>query len=248
MPNEWLSDPPQHLVVGNGPYTAALAQLLRTVSLRLDHIQAGPDLDEVVRYSRVLDDVRALVFIVPAEMSAPEALCHHQRLWDWVERLTRGKDCHAIGFVFVLGGEVPSAFDRAIATGLAIPAFDPIVSGHAIWRRSGTLQSLLDLLLHTARKDLQSLRGRRAEDIRRKSLVALAAESKSGTDDQAFSAAAATVMDAFRGREYDLDLFCLPPCHHNGNVLRAWLRSAVTGPVTLEIRKQGIELLALFLS
>jgi hypothetical protein len=244
IPNEWLSDPPQYLLAGDGPYAAALASLLRTVSLRLDDVHAGPNSMKASYYPRVLDDIRTLVLVVPEEMRAPEALYHHQCLWDWIEKLTRGKDCHASGFVFVLGTEAPAKFDHALATSLAVPAVDPIISGHAIWRRSGALQSLLELLRQTAHKDLQALRGRRAADIRRKSLVALAVESRSGTDERALLAAATKVADAFRGREYDLDLFCLPPCHRNGNLLRAWLRHAVTGPVTPETRRQGGELLA----
>src|SRR4051794_15374431 len=121
IPNEWLSDPPQYLLAGDGPYAAALALLLRTAHLHLDDVDAGPDSKEAGHYPRVLDDVQTLVLVVPEKLPAPEALYHHQCLWDWVEKLTQGKDCHASGFVFILGADVPAAFDHALATSLAVP-------------------------------------------------------------------------------------------------------------------------------
>lgn len=244
IPNEWLSDPPQHLVAGNGPYAAALAQVLGTVSLHIDQLQNGPDL----RYSPVLDDVRTLVLVVPEEMPAPEALCHHQWLWAWIEKLTRGKHCHAGAFVFVLGSEVPAAFDHALAVGLAFAVLDPKICGHATWRRSGSLADLTGLVAQTVRKDLQDLRCHRSADVRGKSLRALATAARSDPDDTVWSTVVNAVADAFRNRDNDLDLFCLPPCHRNGHLLREWLHSAVTEPVTPNIKKRGKELIPLIRS
>jgi hypothetical protein len=46
--------------------------------------------------------------------------------------------------------------------------------------------------------------------------------------------AAREVLAAFSGCEYLLDVYCRPPSHQHGNLLRSWLNATVTEAVTQE--------------
>jgi hypothetical protein len=249
IPNEWYSCPPEVLVAGDGSYAAALALVMGSKSLRLDCLRAGLGSNETGGYLRVLDNVHTLVLVVSHGMSSSEALWHHQWLWDWVVKLTRGKNCHEIRFVFVLEACVSEEFDHAIAAGLAAAVLDLKTCGYSIWRQSGTLVDLLALIAQIARKDNQDLKWRLDKDVRVKSLRAFLA-ARSDDDDKVWTTAVHAVAAAFRdesgeNKDGDLDLFCTSPCHTNGNLLRQWLRFAVTEPVTPDMKKQGKELISL---
>lgn len=213
----------------------------------MECLEGGPERNEGGGFSRVLDHLETVFLVIPYDIAPAEALWHHHWVWDWIEKLTLGKEFHEVAVIFVLGAEVPTSFDHALATSLAVVAVDPAICGHAIWRSSGELPDLIKLTRQSIRKDLQALRCRRAADVRGKSLRALAAAVRSDADDKVWSAVVSAVADAFRKTENDLDLFCFPPCHRNGNLLREWLHSAVTEPVTPVIKKRGEELIPLIL-
>jgi hypothetical protein len=245
VPETWSSDPPKIIVAGAGPYASRLAQSLGVIPIPLQQLEGGPAPKSDGMFDRRLNALEQVYLLIPEEMSAAEALSYHHWIWDWIEKLTTGKDCHSVSFIFIIGSEAPEAFDRAISTSLALAALDPRICGHAIWRRSGDLASLTELAERTSPRDLQALRGRRASDVRRKSLAALAATAMSTAQARAWFAAAKTVTNAFEGRESDIDLFCVPPCHLHGNLLRDWLHCAAIGPVTPELQKRGAELFSL---
>lgn len=232
IPELWFQAPPRTLLAGDGPYASGLAPGLGAAILRLAQLEGGPSPKPDGAYDHPLDNLESALMLVPEGMSPAETICHHQWLWDWIEKLTSAKDCHPVSFVFILDSAAPTDFDRALATGLAMHTMDPRTYGHAVWRRSGTTDSLTTLLRATLPRDLQTLRGRCAADARSKAIATFAALLKANADHIAISRAANQIASAFKDHEYDLDMFCLPPCHRNGNVFRQWLQSAVTGSVT----------------
>lgn len=230
-PQEWLNDPPESLVVGEGPYAKALAMILDAASLGLDDIGAGPDANEDGGYPRVLESLRRVLLVVPASMSPGDALRGHESVWNWVGKLTSLGDQHEIAFVFVIPSQAPESYERSLALGLGLPSIEPPNAGCAVWRQSGSLCDLVSLLAQIVPADLLPLRARRAADARHAALSSLKEAALAGNPNTACRAAE-RVLALFRGREHDLDIFCRPPCHRHGNLLRAWLANAVTGSVT----------------
>jgi hypothetical protein len=238
IPTKWTDEPPRIIVAGDGPFATKLALSLNATELTLAKLEGGPEPKSDGAFDRRLNNLESVLFVVPDGMSAAEAMWHHHWLWDWVEKLTAGKDCHEICFIFILPADISGEFDHAIAASLAVTAINPVLSGHAIWRRSGKLEELIELSGRKTGKDLQALRGRRAADVRRNCIALFVATIKSDETGVSWSKSASRVADAFKNREYDLDLFCLPPCHRNGNLVREWLRSIVTGHLTPEIKNE----------
>lgn len=77
IPADWLSDPPETLVAGSGPYAAALAFILGTVSWPLDDFSARPQPALEGGFPRVLEKLKRAFLIVGDSTSAAEALqCH----------------------------------------------------------------------------------------------------------------------------------------------------------------------------
>jgi len=247
IPNDWLSEPPRLLVVGSGPYANCLAQVLGAAQLALECLEGGPKRNEGGGYPRVFDHLETVFLIIPAAIAPAEALWQHHWVWDWIEKLTLGKEFHEVAIIFVLGAGVPASFDNALATSLAVVVVDSAICGHAIWRSSGKLPDLLKLSHQSIRKDFQALRNRRSLNVQGKSLRALAEAALSDADSKVWSSAINAVADAFRnGNNYlNLDLFCVPPCHQNGHLFRQWLHAAVTEPVTPDIKRRARELISL---
>lgn len=244
IPTEWLSCSPNILVAGDGPYAEALAMIFGTAALSLGALQSGQTIDEAEGYNRLLCDTRAVLLILRRDVSASEALFHHQLLWNWIETLTVGGECHAIGFVFVMHDESAEKMDHSLGTGLAVDCIDPTKCGHAIWRMSGSVNELTALIARIVPKDLQTLKGRLAANSRRKSLKALVEAVERDADDVTFLAAVNSVAAVFKDKEYELDFFCVPPFHPNGRELREWLQSALATPVALGVKKRGKELVS----
>lgn len=243
IPGSWLTDPPETLVTGDGAYADALAFVLGTAALKRETVAAGPQPNAVGSFPRVLDELRRVLLVVSESMSAAEALQLHEALWRWVGKLASAGEQHDLAFIFILPADAPPSFDAALAVGLALSKINPATTGHAVWRRSGGLQELLDVIGHTRPMDLVALRSRRAADSRHTALAELQAAASSN-DASAASAAVRNVRAAFSGREYDLDLFCRPPSHQHGNLLRKWLDAAVTSRVTPDWWATGREQLA----
>lgn len=234
VPKEWQYTPPECFVVGDGPYASALAFVLGTVCVASDEIKIGPPKSRSGGFSLVFDVLKFAVLVVPATMSAPDALRCHQHMWEWIEKLSSEGDQHEIAFLFILPPNASLAYEEALAIGLSVPEIDPETSGHGVWRRSGALGELIELIARVRPLDAVPIRARRASDARHIALSelrnALAQEDPIST-----RSAAKAVLAAFREQGYHLDLFCRPPCHQYGNLLRDWLsRSAAADPTPEE--------------
>jgi hypothetical protein len=231
IPDDWQETPPQGLVVGDGPYTAALAAVLgiEYAPLALLNFQAQPN--DRGGHRRMLDQLASVFLVVPEDMQPAEALHCHCQVWSLVEKLSSAGEQHDLAFLFVLPADAPRSYEKSLALGLAIPEITPATTGHAVCRRSSSLSQLRNLAASTTPMDLPPLRARQSRDTRHVALARLRA-SVQQDDPSAATAAARQVLEAFSEQEYHLDQFCRPPGHPNGNLLRVWLSIAVTKPVT----------------
>jgi hypothetical protein len=231
IPDDWRTTPPQALVVGDGPYTAALAAILGTASVPLALINALPQPNDRDRHTRLLDDLARVFLVVPEDMPSADALNCHRLIWGLVEKFSTAGEQHDLAFIFILPADAPRSYEDSLAIGLALPEINPATTGHAVCRRSTSLSELCSLAASTVAMDLPPLRARQSRDVSHSALARLRA-SVQQDDPSAATAAACQVLLAFSGHEYHLDQFCRHPRHPNGNLLRAWLNVAVTKPVT----------------
>ena len=175
IPSEWLSDPPQTLVVGDGPYGKALAAVLGVTYLPSRQLCDGQEIKSDGRYPQVLENLKRVVLVVSENIAAPEALRCHQSVWNLVAILSSRGDQHNLGFLFLLPPNASKEFEDALAVGLSIPKIAPANTGYAAWRLSGSLSDVLNLLVGTGTDDLLSLQARQARDIRHTALTRLRA-------------------------------------------------------------------------
>jgi hypothetical protein len=168
-------------------------------------------------------------------------------MWDWVKKLTRAGDQHDLAVLFILPVDASDTYVDAIAVGLGVRDIDPVTTGHAVWRPSGALPELIGVLAKIRPKDWVSMQARQASDSRHTALARLH-DAIARDNFSVVKEAACNVASTFSGHEYQLDLFCRPPSHHHGKLLRAWLKEAVTNSVTpdgwADRRKQIAEWLA----
>jgi len=231
IPNEWLADPPTTLLAGEGPYAQALGSVLGTETISLSHLKDGPESSDAGGYSQVLENMAQAILVVSESMSAAEAMQCHQAVWDWIRTLSSSKDQHELVFLFDLPADASQEFEDAIAVGLGVAKIDPASTGHAVWRRFGSLSEMLHVLANIRPMDLLPLQARQAANAKHTAIAGLR-ELLTQDSPTAVSEAARQVQLAFSGHEYLLDLFCRPPSHRNGNLLRGWLNASVTSPVT----------------
>jgi len=231
IPNEWLVDPPATLLAGEGPYAQAVAAGLGTTAISLSHLIAGPELNARGGYPQVLDGLAQIILVLSESMSPAEAIQCHRAAWDWVKKLSSARDQHQLAFLFILPADASQEFEGAIAVGLGVSDINPASTGHAVWRRSGSLSEMLPVLANIRPMDLLPLQARRAANAKHTAIAGLRALLTQDSP-TAVNEAARQVQLAFSGHEYLLDLFCRPPSHRHGNLLRAWLNTAVTAPVT----------------
>jgi hypothetical protein len=228
MPNSWLEEPPAILVVGEGAYASALAQILEAAHVESNKLLAGPEPNEAGAYSQVLGALERVFLVAGINNSATDLLRAHDALWDWVEKLSPDADQHELAILFVIPAGTSGNLPAALAVGLGLERFEPSIAGHAVVSMEDPLDHLLQAACSLQPLDLPPVRARQASDLRHATLRALAvAETPHDRH-----IAAKKVMEAFQGREYLLDLFCRPPSHRNGNQLRTWLNGIVTGRVT----------------
>ena len=231
IPNEWLVNRAETLLSGEGPYAAALATVLGTVPIPLEHLKTGPEANNDGGFPQVLEGLVRAILVVPESMSAADALEYHQAVWAWVGKLAPAGDQHELAFIFILPPDAPKVFDDALAAGFGITKIEPATTGHAVWRCSGSLTELLGLLAAIRPMDLIPIRAHRAADAKHAALAKLRATFV--TDNAAaVRAAAREVLAAFSGCEYLLDVFCRPPSHQHGNLLRNWLNATAADLVT----------------
>jgi len=232
VPEQWYQSPPDALVVGNGSFAATLAGIFRAEKLETIAINAAPQGNSKEDYPQVFGDLLCVFLVAGDEMSAAEVLRLHRMIWCWVEKLAPDGDQHELAFVFVLPPNASPAFETALAAGLSLPQIKP-TAGHAIWRMSGSLRELVDLLGAIQPMDLLPLRARQAADVKRAALAELR-QAVLAENALAVRKAAQKVLAVFSGQEYPLDVFCSAPSHQHGNCLRGWLRKVVTEEVTHE--------------
>lgn len=233
VPSAWFHDPPSTLVAGDGPYAVALATVLGTEVLHWDCLHRGPQSDQGGPYPQVLQNLARVLLVTSETMPAAEALQGHESVWAWITKLATDGDQHELAFLFILPPDTSKGFEDALAAGLSLDGIVPATTGHAVWRRSGSLQELIEVLSQTHPMDLVALKARRAADCRHSAVTRLR-EATGQRDFALVRDAVREVLAAFSGREYLLDIFCASPSHQNGNMLRGWLRKVVAEPVTPE--------------
>jgi hypothetical protein len=240
FPDEWLSERPQNLIIGDGALARALASVTGGAQFAPEDLAARPDALEDRSMPRVFEELKTVLLILGLHHTAATALHWMELCWSLVERVSSLEEEHELRFVIVSTATGNGALEEALAVGLAASPADLPRLGYSVWADPGNLRALEVLLTEMKPSDLKALRGRRRADIRRQALRCLVQEATGGEASQARLAdMAREVLTAFEEREMDLDLFCLPPAHPHGNQLRHWLREAVTGIVTPRWQEEG---------
>ena len=240
VPEEWRGDPPEMLVVGNGSFAAALAQVLTATQIGSDEIISLPEADEKGKDPRVLDDLQRVFFVVGPSNSAADALSVHDAVWKWVKRLTAAKDRHQIAIQFLFPFNADRVFQEALCVGLSLPDFDSETTGYGAYSMEDGLLALVRLAARICRKDFVTLQNRRNADGRRMALAFLQ-NAAMQSDYVRIREATIEVENAFCNKRHYLDLFCNSPRHPNGNSLRSLLDAIVTGSVTPSSQKEIAE-------
>lgn len=229
--DEWLSDPPIMLAVGEGSYAAALAFVLGSVLIDA----SGPFTGSQENYEQpvplVLRNLEQVILVAGAGNTASDLLRWHEAVWQWIEKLSPEGDEHDVAILFVLADASGSSLADGLAFGLGLEKIDPTTTGHGIARMSDSLDTLCTTLGAIRPMDLPPLRARRAANARHQALEELK-DAASLNEPTALHASVEGVRIAFEGCEYHLDLFCQAPQHANGNRLRSLLQKIVTEEVT----------------
>jgi len=231
IPESWKFDPPNTLVAGDGPYAAALAQVLDAQLMDWESLSAGPEAEEAARYSRILNDIDRVFIVGSAARNTAGFLCCHEAIWNWIAKLTSGRTQHDVAIIFVLPETASRDGKEALAIGLGIPTGEFEKSGHGVVRMSDGLAGMLETSSRVAARDRVRFLARRKSDKRHAALARLK-EAQSSSGPEAGIEAARQVLEVFAEYEHHLDLFCSSPSHQNGNRLRTILRHLVTKPVT----------------
>lgn len=232
FPTDWSSEPPRILVVGDGCYAAALAWILGAGHIGGETLAESLGEEIGAAMPHVLGELELVFLVCDADLSAASLLSMHRGVWERIKRLSPEGDEHRVAIHFVLPERV-DRLEESLALGLGLATIDPATSGHAVVRMSDPLSEILAIATQTVRRDGVVLRNRLLADRRHSALRSLKMAETANPAVQ--RSAAAEVLDAFHECEYDLDLFCRPPCHHpNGTTVRAILRRAVTQTVTPE--------------
>ena len=226
-PETWLREPPTTLVVGDGPYAQALATTVGAAVIGPQEILAGPAPTEDEGHPQVLRRLGRAIIVAGINHSAADLVVLHDALWRWIEKLSPEGDQHELAILFVLP-PTGDALVQPLAAGLGLSHFERGVPGHGLALMDDNLSDLLAKAAAIVPQDLPPLRARRAADERYAALDAL----RKAVSDEALVAGARRVLEAFRGQQYLIDIFCRPPSHRHGNQLRRWLNGIVTGQVT----------------
>jgi hypothetical protein len=231
IPADWFGNPPTALVVGGGPYAAALAQVLRAGRLTAEDL--GNSARAIESTSRVLDELERVFVVADASESPADVLRSYDALWRWVQLLTKAKKEHRLAVLFVVPEGAAEDFGSVLAVGIAAPIIDPETTGCGVVEMSAGLAQLLGAATRICPNDFVALNGRRKADLHYSALAGFREAVEQGNVPHV-KAAASQVRAAFRGAEHYLDSFCQKPCHPNGHRLREMLDVAVTESVTPE--------------
>ena len=225
---ELFHSPPKTLVLGSGAYALALAQILDAGRVNPGELLKDPEPNESGGYPRVFCDLERVFMVVASDQSPAEVLRCHEGLWNWVGKLSPDGDQHELCIIFILPESAGGSFEESLALGLGVPMVDLQKVGHSVAPASNPLQDLLSSLSRTHPSDLPPLKARQAGDSRHAALKAL----RKADTAEFLQDTARHVIELFAESEYQLDLFCRPPSHRNGNLLRGWLRDTVASTVT----------------
>ena len=232
IPESWLSDPPETLIIGDGPYAQALGLILGAVVLDVDDLIKGAGETGEGGLPLVLSDLRRAIIVAGASESASDLLRCHEAIWRWIEKLSPEGEQHEIATLFVLPPSSADAFSESLAVGMGMENLNSEL-GVGFARMGDSLESLCRAASAIHPSDLPPLRALQARNARHRAIRQLLQADTPG----ALSQAARNVSECFHGMEYHLDLFCQAPSHRNGNLMRQWLRTAVTEAVTPEFSK-----------
>lgn len=231
FPTEWLIEPLRILVAGDGCYASVLAAVLGAGRIGGGALAESLGNEIGAAMPQVLGGLEMVFLVCGAGQAAAGILSMHRGVWERVDHLSAERDEHQLAIIFVLP-ECGDRLEESLALGLGLTTMNPATCGHAVVRMSDPLGKILAKAAQTVPRDAVVLHNRLLADRRHRALVGL--KMAAPDDLAALQSAAAEVLEAFHEREYDLDLFCLPPCHPNGNAVRGLLQRAVTHMVTPE--------------
>ena len=229
--HDWVSEAPSLLVVGDGPFAAALAMITDSGRISYDDLESEAKSNESGGSPRVLDDLKIVFLVVKNKHSAADVLRFHRALWGLLKKLSSAGDQHEIAVVLILPEDSSLAFEETLAWGFGLEVVELESLGISFTPITTPLGSLIEIAIRTRPMDLPPLLARQASNERHAALESLRAAAKL-SNPAALCLAAEKVMTVFNGKDHHLDLFCRRPCHLNGNLLRQWLRMIVTEDYT----------------
>lgn len=235
---------PTLLVCGVGGLAHALTQVL-VRSLLVDrsalaNVTLGKTFGKTVLR---LDEVKAILLICQSGMTVAEVLWFHGQLWKLVLSENGGDVNQQMRFIIFSSQEMRLAHRAQLARGLMVPELNG-QHGYAFCEWAGGLKGLLDAMTTTEPTDAQNWEVLKRDDIRRHQITALS-EALLGGNMEAVRVKSMAVWTQFKSLEIEIDSYCAPHCHTNGNQWRSWLRDAVTKDVTPEMVARGRSLLSL---
>jgi len=240
-----MAESPETLIVGDGPFALALALILNAGHIGFESLMAAPAPLASGAFPLVLDSLQRVFLVAGTHHCIADLLTARAGVWGWVERLSVEREYHPVAVIFVLRPETGEGFISSLALALGLDEFDQPSSGHSVVRMGDPLKKMLTTADRTARRDAVTHQSRLKADRRYRALMRLRTVGVDDTgDSESMRIVAASVLEVFFEREYDLDLFCCPPSHPNGNVVRKLLNKAVTGSVTQEEWEELLEKLS----
>jgi hypothetical protein len=236
IPKDWAYDPPRILVVGEGPFPQALAQVLRARLMLPVTLALESPSDTSVKLPRVLNELSIVFVVVGANWAAAEAAGINDAIWNWVLSFTEQKEDHLLAVQFVLAPSSGTGFREALMASLALSGLDYEKAGFGFSCMSDGLPGILAVADRIIPRDFVALRNRRKADIRRSALERFLVSAVTGNDPE-LKKVAESVAEVFFKEEHLLDMFCRKPSHRNGHRLRTFLNQLVTDSVTQELRR-----------
>ena len=233
---DWSYDPPSILVVGEGPYSRAFAEILSAPLINQDLIASDPLHGLNGKSPRLLDSLNRVFVIISPNRSLAEIGTILDSIWKWVIAFTKDEDEHELAVQFILPPNVESNFPDVIGYSLSLPSSKHEANGYGVSNMTNGLTEILAMAGRIHPRDFVALRNRRKTDTRRNALELFRAAVLAG-DDQTMKLTAISVCECFLEKEYLLDAFCRPPVHPNGNQLRKLLNQLVTEAVTPCMKK-----------
>ncbi len=247
-PSDWLNKRPDTLIVGEGACARALSAVIQGAETVIfettgDGSSLPKGWESRIRKLSPLQDVKTILLIWQSDMSAGDLLWRHARLWEFLLEWNSKDEFQKIGWVIVTN-QVPGEEQRQqLARQILVPDLSGD-HGYVFWGRTSGLPKLLEAVEQTHRGDCQEWQARRLHDAKRRQLAGLRKVLLDG-DLDAVSKNSQAVLAQFKALEIEIDNYCVPNCHTNGNQWRSWLRNAVTNDVTPEMVARGRSFLPL---